>query len=344
MFHKLVRLTVFTLLLGSAETVLAQPAPATAPATTQPDDAALPAVVQQVQGKVFYEAPGQAGTWQPVKVGDRLMPGTRIRTMFRSSVIFTLSDTTVVKVDKVTVMRINDARRTAEAERVRIGLEYGEVRAGVAEREIRSDFTIDSPNATLARRGTHDFGIYSERMTRRFTVSLAGDGLVQALNHLSNQYRTVYARQQVTEAMVRWINQAKFDWFVSIQPTEGMTSLEQSVAANQGGSGRGVLDPGASIQINTVVDGNAGLNLQTALEDAGLPFEMTVPGRLFNQAGSFGLGGATPLDGLVKDQPLLRGRRGFFAPRNRLVTRLHPDGGARSFRSRHIGQPRVGLR
>ena len=99
MFRDMIPLVI--VLTVSIATVAAQQPTTTSAPATQPAGEALLAVVQQVKGKVFYEPPGQQGPWTPVKVGDRLAPGTRIRTMFRSSVIFTLSDTTVVKVDKI---------------------------------------------------------------------------------------------------------------------------------------------------------------------------------------------------------------------------------------------------
>ena len=56
------------------------------------------------------------------------------------------------------------------------------VRAGVAEGGLKSDFTIDSPVATLSKRGTWNFALYYERETERFEISLLDRGLVEAID------------------------------------------------------------------------------------------------------------------------------------------------------------------
>ena len=67
---------------------------------------------------------------------------------------------------------ISQYRKTATTKRTRIGLDYGEVRAGVAEGEgeLRSDFVIESPGVVLSKRGTWNFGLWVERGTGRFSA------------------------------------------------------------------------------------------------------------------------------------------------------------------------------
>jgi len=332
-------LMVFVVVVGPVA-MAAQPA-ASQPAT-QPSGAAITARVTAVKGVVQAQSVGGEG-WQRVKLDDVFGAGTRIRTMLRSSVVFVMSDTTVVKVEKATVMQITTAERTAEAENIRIGLEYGQVRAGVAERELRSDFTIDSPNATLARRGTQDLSIFSERLTQRWTVRLDGPGLA-LLQEISGASRTLYPSEYVTQLLTKMMVQKKLDWFVSVQPSEGLTPVELAISSDQGSSGLGVTDAAASAQVFTAVGTDLSAELAGLGDEAGLPFDFIVTGgELFNSAGNFGFGGTTPLSTLIKGQDPFRART-VLATRGARAVRVSRGSFGRSRAYRQIGRPRVSLR
>lgn len=219
-----------------------------ADSTTQPVsvDEAYQARIVKLAGHVQYalpEANGEPGEWQEAKVGDQLQAGTRIRTRLRSHVVLTFGDDTVVMIDRATLASIDQFHRSADTKHIRLGLGHGAVRAGVAETTLRSDMTIETPTATLSKKGTMDFGIEYEPSTGRYRVYLARQGLVEALDHVSGRSRTLMPGQYVTEAMVRWIETALFDRTVALADVFGMTGAERLFNALSG-SGLGVLEPG----------------------------------------------------------------------------------------------------
>lgn len=287
-----------------------QPA-TTQPATTQPAGTALSAVVRKVSGTVVYAAPGKPGTWKPVRVGDRLASGTRIRTLFRSSVILTFAESTVVQINPLTSTRITAALVAPAEEKIRIDLQYGEVRAGVAERQVRTDLTIRSPNATLARRGTEGISFFSERFTGRFRIALAGEGLIEVIDQATGGRRSVLPSQYVTEQMVNWIETAKFDRAVTLAPTAGLTSDELAFVVDHDG-GRGVVSPAAGSAITKLAGGSAGNTATRALgvsSGGGAGLTPTAlddlidaggrPKRRRNEEGNFGFGGAVSVDSFL---------------------------------------------
>lgn len=284
-----------------------QPA-ATQPATTQPAGTVFSAVVRKVSGTVVYEAPGKPGTWKPVRVGDRLASGTRIRTLFRSSVILTFAESTVVQINPLTSTRITAALVAPAEEKIRIDLQYGEVRAGVAERQVRTDLTIRSPNATLARRGTEGISFFSERFTGRFRIALTGEGLIEMIDQATGGRRSVLPSQYVTEQMVAWIETAKFDRAVTLAPTAGLTSDELAFVVDHGG-GRGVVSPAAGSAITQLAGGSAGNTTTRALGVGGagltpMALEDLIdadgrPKRRRHEEGNFGFGGAVSVDSFL---------------------------------------------
>ncbi len=300
---------------------------ATQPAATQPAGTALFAVVRKVSGTVVYEAPGKPGTWKPVRVGDRLASGTRIRTLFRSSVILTFAESTVVQINPLTSTRITAALAAPAEEKIRIDLQYGEVRAGVTGRQVRTDLTIRSPNATLARRGTEGISFFSERFTGRFRIALAGEGLIDVIDQATGGRRSVLPSQYVTEQMVNWIETARFDRVVTLNPAHGLTSDELAFVVDHDG-GRGVVSPAAGSAITKLAGGSAGNTTTRTLGVGGAGLTPTAlddlidadgrPKRRRNEEGNFGFGGAVSVDSFLpfgdddSDRRIVvdRGRRG----------------------------------
>lgn len=225
------------------------PPAATAAPATQPAAEPMQARVVKLEGTVQYalaDATGTTGEWITAKVGDALPAGTRIRTRLRSKVVLTFGDDTVVMIDRATLASIDQFRRVADTKEVHLGLGHGAVRAGVAETTLRSDMTIATPTATLSKKGTMDFGIEYEASTGRFKIDLAREGLVQALNRITNESRNLHAGQYVTQAMVRWVETAAFDRHVSFADLFGQTGSEKLFNVLNG-SGLGSAEPGGGL-------------------------------------------------------------------------------------------------
>jgi len=206
----------------------------------------LTATCIRVKGSVQY-APldaksTDAQVWKPVEVGGQYGQGLQIRTGIRSSVVLKFGDDTVVMIDRSTLAAISEFYKTAATKRIRIGLDYGTVRAGVAEGELRSDFAIDSPVATLSKRGTWDFEMWVERGTGRFDVKLAVQGLVEVMHKLTGRTAQIKPKQFVTQAMLNWADTAKFDRQIVLADAFSQTTDERNVYTRTN-TGRTGLDP-----------------------------------------------------------------------------------------------------
>lgn len=223
------------------------PAPGNQPAVDETDGRApLAARVIEVNGDVQH-APMGSREWTPCKVDDEYPEKTKIRTGVRSSIKLQIGQEepyTVMVIESVGLTVLSEAYKTGAVKRVRVGVGYGGVRAGVAEGGLQSDFTIDTPVATLSKRGTWNFGIYYERTTGRFEAFLLDRGLVDVLNKLRGQTRRLQPGQLVTQAMRRWADEAQIRRNVSIVDLFGQGDVD--VAFNRiRNDGLGVLDPGS---------------------------------------------------------------------------------------------------
>ena len=134
--------------------------------TTAPDEfKPLVATVKEVKGTAQYLRAGEGEKWQPVKVGDKLDELTVIRTGFRTRVVLTFEDNSEVVIDRATKMGISQFRKVGKVTRTKIGLKYGSMRMNVSKARGPSDFTVATPVATLAVRGSSsktgfsDFGL-----------------------------------------------------------------------------------------------------------------------------------------------------------------------------------------
>jgi len=235
---------------GATSQPSAQSAPASRAAITP-----IQAEVIEVAGRAYWAPVGtpvtQADAWKPVKVGDRYDAGTLIRTSLSSRVVLQFGKEepyTVVMVERLTLAAIADLYKTQTEKVSKVVLSYGAIRGGVTEGGLRSSFVIDSTVATLTKRGTWDFRMFLERGTGRFEISLADRGLVEAINKLTRQRQTVRTGQYVTEAMRRWVEQARFDRLVPLQDLIGMTGVEVLYKAFHD-SGLAALDPGSGANL-----------------------------------------------------------------------------------------------
>jgi hypothetical protein len=234
-----------------------QPAPQAEPPAprSQPAAAAAP---DEIEGRVpvtaraievvgdAEHAPMGSREWTPCRVGDEYPEQTKIRTGVRSSIKLQIGDEepyTAMIIESVGLTVLSEAYKTGQVKRIRVGVGYGGVRAGVAEGGLQSDFTIDTPVATLSKRGTWNFGIYYERGTGRFEAFLLERGLIDVLSKLRDQTRRLLPRELVTSAMRRWLDEVQIRRNVSIADLFGQEDI--SVAFNRiRNDGLGVINPG----------------------------------------------------------------------------------------------------
>jgi hypothetical protein len=225
--HACTLLAGLMLVLGAAAASAQQPT--TQPAATQPAGAtAIQARVLQVRGEVSH-APLGSDEWTPCAEEDTYPPETVIRTGVRSSVTLQIGDDdtyTAVVIESASQVILSELNRTSQTKRVRIGVGYGKIRAGVVEGGLESDFVVDSPVATLSKRGTWDFGLFYERATDRFEIFLLDQGLVDAFDRINRERRTVLPREVVTQAMRSWAAESSLRRNVPIPDIFGQGDIE----------------------------------------------------------------------------------------------------------------------
>lgn len=207
---------------------------ATRPASSAGADATpITARVIELHGDVQH-APMLTRDWTACKLDDVYPERTKLRTGVRSSIKLQVGDEepyTVIVLESVGLTVLSEAYKNPSTKRVRVGVGYGTVRAGVAEGGLQSDFTIDSPVATLSKRGTWNFGLSYDRGSDRFEVFLLDYGLVDALNKVSGQRARLLPGQAVTQAMRRWLDEAQVRRNVAVTDLLGQTDI--SVAFNR---------------------------------------------------------------------------------------------------------------
>ena len=156
-------------------------------------------------------SPTDKQAWKAVQIGDEYDAGTQIKTSLRSAVVLTFGDDTVVKIERMTLASIDQFHKSATTKTTRLGLGYGAVRAGVAEGALRSDFAVDSPVATLSKRGTDGIYFYQEPRTGRFVISLARAGELEILHRIRQQLRLLRRGENVTQRLLDFILRAQID-------------------------------------------------------------------------------------------------------------------------------------
>jgi hypothetical protein len=219
--------------------------------------------VIKVSGDVQHALPG-SNEWVPCKLDDEYPEQTRVRTGVRSSIQFQFGTeepySTLVQ-DSVGLIVIEQAFKTRDTKAVRVGVGYGKVRGGVAEGGLKSDFVVDSPVATLSKRGTEGFSLYYERGTGRFEIGLLDRGLVESLNQITGQRRSVRPGELVTEAMRRWSDQAQLQRNIPVSDVMGHGD-ETKAYDRMDSEGLGVISPGMGRAVAfNLGNGYAGRNL-----------------------------------------------------------------------------------
>lgn len=256
--------------VAAAQSPPANPNP---PATNEPKPAdakpaeqtANPGLIDGVYRFVITEATGTVKVadlsadptsesgWTAVKVGDILGPGQQLKTGMRSKVKFVMEPAnppSIIMLGANGNFSIDELAQEQAADgaavRTRLGVAYGEVRAGVAESGLRSDLQIRSPVATLAKKGTWDFSFFAERGTGNFKITLADRGLVQAIQNATGRQININPGQFVNQLMNRWIDTVKWSRPINIQDWYGLKGSELVFnLANQ--TGLGVFGPGGSL-------------------------------------------------------------------------------------------------
>lgn len=237
---------LFVVLLVSVVTQSQVTAQTTQPAATK---TTIKAKAIEVNGSVDW-AGLDGNDWKPVKLNDEFNEQTKFRTGVKSSLKLQIGDEapySCMLVDAVGKTVLSEAWKNADTKRVRVGVAYGKVRAGVAEGGLKSDFTVDSADATLSKKGTWGFELFYSR-DGQFEIGLTDFGLVEAISKVTGERRDVQPGQRVTEAMRRWLDQASFR-NVPVADVLGQSDIEvafnrldaEGLGVTGVGSGRSVL-------------------------------------------------------------------------------------------------------
>ncbi len=324
----LLMVLLIVLLAGSLSADAQQPA--TQPATTAPaDQQPLSARVIAVQGSAEHASLG-SDDWQPCKLDDEYPPETMLRTGVRSTVTLQVSaaDThTVMVIDSVSRTILSELFRTADKQRVRVGVGYGRVRAGVVEGGLKSDFTVDCPVATLSKRGTWNFGLFYERGTDRFEVFLHDQGLVDVLNRVTRERRELSPHERVTTAMRDWSVQAQMLRNVPVPDMLGQGDIE--VAFNRlRQDGVRVINPegGRLVLVDLSTSWAQQQFADLARSGLGPLPRSTGAGTLIRPEGYFGTGRADELIPLIIEANSPLGASGLAKPGHYLFRRAALEG------------------
>jgi len=199
----------------------------------QPGQEKIVFEVVEIQGNVIVGPVGlkvgQPG-WTALKLRDRIGAGDVVFTSLRSKLklaALPAKPPTVMMLESGTLLNIEEAAIVKGVAKVRLGLGYGAVRAGVAEGQVRSDMEITCPVATLSKKGTDIFRF--EYANGRFNMSLSplGRGMIQAILHQSGQSRSITPGQFVTHQMGLAIDNVKFDRGVNINDVWGLVGNDK---------------------------------------------------------------------------------------------------------------------
>lgn len=305
--------------LGLGRPVFAQTDPtpqtqAAAPAKTEATGE-LRYEVSAVTGNVRFAPIGtdplQDAGWQKIRLGDQLGAGMQIHVpAIRAGVKLTARPSeppTVILIERgtligITELNLDQQQGTAKS---RVKLAYGAVRAGVAEGATRSDMEIESPVATLSKRGTDIFRF--EYRNGRFLMSLSeqGRGLIQAIQTRSGEFggldrfrsRYVTPGQFVTHQMMRAIEHVQFERTVNINDAFGLQGLDAmftmlnshgglAFLLPQGSNLAGMLD-GAGHQTGLGLTPSFDQQAQAALNQL---LQTLTPNTRSSPAGDFGIG------------------------------------------------------
>lgn len=312
-------------ILGTAAWAQQQPAaepsgggqpPATAPAEQRQP---ITARVIELHGDVKH-APLDSQEYKPCQINDEYPEQTKIITGLRSSIKLQIGDEepyTCLLIESVGKTVLSEAHKTMDTKTVRVGVGYGRIRAGVAEGGLKSDFTVDSPVATLSKRGTWGLTLFYERATDYFDIGLTDRGLLEVINKLTQQRRLVNPKEVVTQAMRTWLDQAQFERNISVPDILGQADIEVAFNRLQH-NGLGVLRPGEGRAVLINLSNRFARGRFAELARYALRLRLLQPSQptldRLQREGFFGTGrGDELIDILIKDSGPLA-QRGFAKP------------------------------
>ena len=111
------------------------------------------AVIREISGKVEIKAPGSSN-WTPARQGQSVARTAVVSTGFKSTVVIALGNS-LLSVQPLTRLTVEEIQETAGNERVNINLQTGRIRADVKPPAGgKTEFTVKSPSATASVRGT----------------------------------------------------------------------------------------------------------------------------------------------------------------------------------------------
>jgi hypothetical protein len=111
------------------------------------------AVFREIYGTVEIKAPGEA-KWSPAEEGQSIARDAMVSTGFKSTAVIALGNS-ILSVQPLTRLSLEEIQETAGKERVDISLRTGRIRADVKPPVGgKTEFTVKSPSATASVRGT----------------------------------------------------------------------------------------------------------------------------------------------------------------------------------------------
>ncbi|MFW5995433.1 MAG: FecR family protein [Spirochaetia bacterium] len=111
------------------------------------------AVIEEAEGTVEVQLPGE--DWQPVAAGDAVPVSAKLSTGFDAQAMVAVTESTVVTVDPLTRLTVEDIALEEGIESSELNLEVGRVEGSVKRVEDRETrFDVSSPVATASVRGT----------------------------------------------------------------------------------------------------------------------------------------------------------------------------------------------
>lgn len=239
------------------------PAFGTEASVTQPavPDDSLVFEVTSVEGRVRVAPSGtdilRDEGWTLLKLGDFIRAGQQVRVPVRSRVKLTARPAeppTVLLIESSSTVNFSELALREGVARQRLQISYGAVKAGVAEGEVRSDMEIESPTATLSKKGTDIFG-FEVQADGRFTMFLSpqGRGLVQGILNQAGgfgsskvQSRFLTPGQWISQQMMRAIENMPFDQKVLVSDPYGLVGADQLFALLNDRGGISFLLPAGS--------------------------------------------------------------------------------------------------
>ncbi len=135
----------------------------------------LSAVITEVKGKHVQYTTDGGQTWQKAAVNIKLKRGDSVRTGFGSSCELNFGGHSVVQIEALSSLKVDDYAATAQGEKVRAKLRYGAVRCGVERGRVKADTRISTPVSTLSIRGTLVYMEYDSG-TRRCKLQVDDHG------------------------------------------------------------------------------------------------------------------------------------------------------------------------